>query len=166
MSQYTSSDLELWRKMATLLGSLSDRLEAGYDLKVLRTIQPIVDTRYVDCVARAFVVTYNLTAASETYVAGFTVPSDRMYVITNCVKATSWSAGGREFAIADPAGVFVAESDDVAAVNNLSGIWVPVPPGWSVGATATANAGDSARVVHYSLLDFPSAQGEVAVQTA
>jgi len=157
----TSSDLELWRKITNIFGLLPVAVAEGYDRKVMPFIQPVIETRDLDCVARVFNTTLNLDITVGDFVEAVPVPVDRMYVITTMFRQSTWSANGNSFMLRDPSGTAVQMHTSDTALFTRYGMWVPVGPGWSIGCGGTDNVGDIARIMRYIILDFPSAQGEV-----
>jgi len=160
VQELTAGDLQLWRKLQRIFGVLAAPAELGMDRKVLRSVQPVVDTRWLDCMFVQREIVYDLQGSAGDFNEGFVVPVDRAFLLMSLHTPVAWTATAVALTVVSPAGtIFNADWSLTATAIRLElNLNIPVPPGWSVGARNTGNAGDSSRTVEYAYYDFPTAQ--------
>lgn len=148
----TAEQLQLWRKLAYRFQTLSPSLPDGYDRTVIRSIQPTVDTHWLDCEQFSTEAAANLSGTAGNFVALATVGEDELWHVTwafrvaTAVASTAWgyqAQDGNTMEMEDSVATLYAKAID---------LWLG--PGCVLGTFATGDVGDTGKAVRFNGLIF------------
>lgn len=149
----TATDLELWRKLSSLFGSLSVPLAEGYDRTVQRQVVPTVDVMGLDVESLGISATLSLTTGA--FASAGTVPTGKTWEVT-AIHVGATTGTDRQLVFIDDAG-----GDHTFGASSATELFI-IPcnfwlgPGWQIGRNGTGNGADSARGFNFMYREHPA----------